>query len=216
MGQIFSDLNGKGVKLNANETAARDIRDPWSKATRDIFSKLGVSLTSNGRQVSAASQAAGMHLMFSHARVMVRALGLGTFNAATSSADRTEGVDFDRVVSTGIEWFKIVLAHFDGGITMFTHPDFVLRTMPVKVGIGLMGHAWYDTDMALRQTHIRSLSEINWRVRPAWNGIAGNVTGNDEDGYRLSAASAKEIGTRATRALTNPGSNDGGKVRASA
>jgi hypothetical protein len=212
MGQIFADLNGKGVKLNSNEVASRDIRDPWAKATRQIFLELGIPLQSTGRQVSAASQAAGLHLMFHHARVMVRALGIGSFSGATSTSERTDGINFDRVVSTGVEWFRIVFDHFDGPAA-FTDPDRVLRAMPVKVAIGLMGHAWYDTDLALRQKHIRSLSEINWRVRSEWNGIAGKVTGSDKDGYKLSASGAKEIGTRAARAITNPESADGKRIR---
>ncbi len=211
MGQIFADLNGKGVKLNQNETAARDIRDQWSKATREIFENLDVALQLTGRQVSAASQAQGLHLMFNQARVMVRALGLGTFSGATSGADRYDGVDFERVVSSGTEWFGRVLDHFDGP-SVFTDQNRVLRAVPVKVALGLMGNAWYDTDLSKRSEHLASLSEINWRVRPEWNGIAGKVT--EKDGvYKLSASGAKEIGNRAARALTSAQSADGKKIR---
>ena len=211
MAQVFADLNGKGVKLNSNESAARDIRDPWAKATKEIFRELRVPLQETGRQISAVSQANGMHLMFNQARVMVRALGIGSFNGATGTSDRIEGIDFNRVVKTGIEWFGIVVNHF-GGPQAFTDPDRVLRAMPVKVAIGLMGHAWYDTDLAERQKHILSLSEINWRVHQDWNGIAGKVT--QKDGvFKLAASGAKEIGTRAARAITNSDSVDGRKIR---
>lgn len=211
MGQVFADLNGKGVKLNSNAAGARDIRDPWARATKEIFSQLDVQLQLAGRQISAVSQANDIHLMFNQARVMVRALGIGSFNGATGSSDRTDGIDFDRVVKTGVEWFDIVFKHF-GGPQVFTDSDQVLRAMPVKVAIGLMGHAWYDTDMTERQKHSHSLSTIDWRVRPEWAGIAGKVT--QKDGvYKLSASGAKEIGTRAARAITNADSVDGKKIR---
>jgi hypothetical protein len=213
MGQVFADLNGKGIKLNSNAAAARDVRDPWARATKEIFLQLRVPLQETGRQISAVSQASGMHLMFNHARVMVRALGIGSFNGATGMSDRTDGIDFDRVVKTGAEWFGVVLNHFDGA-QVFTDPDRVLRAMPVKVAIGLMGHAWYDTDLAEREKHILSLSKIDWRVRQEWNGIAGKVTQKDEV-FKLSASGAKEIGTRAARAITNADSIDGRKIRPS-
>lgn len=211
MGQIFADLNGKGIRLNPNETAARDIRDEWARATREIFNQLHVDLQLTGRQISAASQAAGTHLMFNQARVMVRAHGIGTFSGATSKSDQYEGINFSRVVKTGVEWFGMVLEHF-GGAAVFTDPALVLRAMPIKVAIGLMGHAWYDTDLLLRERHVQSLSAIDWRVHEAWAGIAGKVT--EKDGvFRLSASGAKEIGTRAARAIINPESVDGKKIR---
>jgi hypothetical protein len=44
MGQMFADLNGKGITLGASEVAALDIRDPWARATKEIFETLGVQL----------------------------------------------------------------------------------------------------------------------------------------------------------------------------
>jgi hypothetical protein len=211
MAQVFADLNGKGVKLNSNAVAARDIRDPWARATKEIFSQLGVQLQEAGRQISAVSQANNVHLMFNQARVMVKAMGIGSFNGATGTADRTDGIDFERLVKTGIEWFGIVLEHF-GGAEVFTDPDRVLRAVPVKVAIGLMGHAWYDTDKGAQQRHVQSLSEIDWKVGQAWAGIAGKVALKDGV-YRLSASGAKEIGTHAARAITNADSVDGKKIR---
>jgi hypothetical protein len=78
-----------------------------------------------------------------------------------------------------------------------------------------MGHAWYGTDLVDRQKRMLSLSTTKWRVHPGWNGIPGKVTAKDGV-YRLSASGAKEIGTRAARAITNADSVDGKKIRSAA
>jgi hypothetical protein len=84
-----------------------------------------------GRQISAVSQANGKHIMFNQASVTVRALGIGSFNGAMGTFDRTDGIDFSRVVETGVEWFGTVIDHF-GGAQVCTDPDQVLRAMPSR------------------------------------------------------------------------------------
>lgn len=239
MGQMFADLNGKGVNLTKNEISGLDVRDPWARATRAIFDELRVPLMSSGRQITAVAMAENRHLLFSHAIQMVRALGLGSFGKAVSRAPHldviTDQKTFDKVVKAGVSWFGRVLDHFeaptlengerDAGI--FTDPDRVLRAMPIKVALGVMGHAWVETNLPLQHQHAASLSNINWRVGTRWQGIAGKVANKQEkkkvDGktirvpiegeYSLAASGAKEIGSRAVRALTSPDTNDWKTVR---
>jgi DndB-like DNA-sulfur modification-associated protein len=238
MGQMFADLNGKGVTLGANDVAGLDIRDPWARAAKDIFGRLGVSLVTTGRQVSTVDQAEGKHLLVGQAITMVRALGTGSYSKATSSSTLDEAIKdpkaYDRVVAAGVQWFGVVLEHFSSVVSdglpaaaIFTHPDYVLKSMPIKVALGVMGHAWVETNLPQQHEHRVALEKINWRVAPRWDGVAGKVrertVTTKVDGkrvkvpvpeeYELAAGSAKMIGAVAVRALTNPSSKAGRLVR---
>ncbi len=229
MGQMFADLNGKGVTLGASEVAALDIRDPWARATKDIFENLRVGLVTTGRQAGLVAQAEDKHLVIGQAITMVRALGTGSYSKAVSSSSLVEEINddkkYNRIVQAGEHWFDKVLKAFDPVVgegnspaSIFTHPDYVLKAMPIKVALGVMGHAWVETNLPLQAEYLESLSKINWRVSPRWNGIAGKVSqrtvSTKVDGktvkvpvsgeYDLAAASAKEIGAIAVRALTRP------------
>jgi hypothetical protein len=239
MGQMFADLNGKGVTLTKNETEGLDIRDPWTKATKEIFEELKVPLETTGRQVTAVSQAESKHLIIGQAVTMVRGLGLGGFSKAVSGSSYEEVIknqsDYGRLVAAGVSWFGAVLDHF-GAETMpdgtrdarvFTDPDLVVRAVPVKAALGVMGNPWFEVNLPKQAEHKKALGEINWHVGREWQGIAGKVsprvvtrkvdgkTVRDEipDEYTLAAAGAKELGAAAVRALTNPTSNAGRAVR---
>ncbi len=233
MGQIFADLNGKGVPLTKNETDALDTRDPWTRATKRIFDALEVPLLTTGRQVTAVSQAGHKHLIIGQAIQMVRALGLGTFSKAVSSSSYADMIkdekDFDRLVDAGVTWFGHVLDHFgadtlEDGVrdaSVFTDPELVVRAVPVKVALGVMGHAWFEVSRPEQEQHKKTLSDVDWRVSPSWQGIAGKVSNKIdknskaviEGEYMLAASGAKELGSAAVRALTKPDSVAGRKVR---
>jgi hypothetical protein len=239
MGQMFADLNGKGVTLTKNEVEGLDIRDPWTKATKEIFAELKVPLETTGRQVTAVSQAEHKHLIIGQAVTMVRVLGLGSFSKAVSATSYDDVIkdqkDYERLVEAGVSWFGAVLDHFgaetmpdgtrDAGV--FTDPDRVVRAVPVKVALGVMGNPWFEVNLPRQAEHEKALGEIDWRVSREWQGIAGKVspkvvkrkvdgkTVREEitDEYTLAAAGAKELGAAAVRALTNPASNAGRLVR---
>jgi hypothetical protein len=233
MGQIFADLNGKGVSLTKNETDALDTRDLWTRATKRIFGDLGVPLLTTGRQVTAVSQAAHKHLLIGQAIQMVRALGLGTFSKAASSTSYDDVIkkdeDFDRLVQAGVTWFGTVLDHFgaatlDGGLrdaSVFTDPDLVIRAVPIKVALGVMGHPWFEVNRPLQEQYTTALAEIDWHVSPTWQGIAGKISPKIDKSnktaiageYTLAASGAKELGSAAVRALTNPDTVMGRRVR---
>jgi hypothetical protein len=230
MGQIFADLNGKGVALTKNETDALDTRDPWARATKRVFAELNVPLLMTGRQVTSVSQAVHKHLIIGQGIQMVRAVGLGKFGLATSSSSHDQVIkneeDFERLVEAAKSWFGYVLDHFgsemlDGNVrdaSVFSDPDRVLRAVPVKVALGVMGHAWFEVNRPLQEQHKKTLEDVDWRVSPNWQGIAGKVSEKTEtrkvDGksvpatlkgeYKLAASGAKELGAAAVRALTNP------------
>lgn len=239
MGQMFADLNGKGVTLTKNETEGLDIRDPWIKATKRIFDQLDVPLVTSGRQVTAVDQAEHKHLIIGQAVAMARGLGLGSFSKAVSATSREDVIkdqkDLDRLVEAGASWFGAVLDHFgaetmpDGtrDASVFTDPDRVIRAVPVKVALGVMGNPWFEVNLPKQAEHKKALEEIDWRVSEAWQGIAGKVSPKVEkrkvDGktvrkpikgeFTLAAAGAKELGSAAVRALTNPDSTAGRAVR---
>jgi len=242
MGQMFADLNGKGVTLTKNETEGLNIRDRWTKATKDIFEKLKVPLETTGRQVTAVSQAEHKHLIIGQAVTMVRGLGLGKFGQAVSATSYEDVIkdqkDYDRLVEAGVLWFGAILNHFEAetmpdgtrDARVFTDPDRVVRAVPVKVALGVMGNPWFEVNLPKQAEHKKALEEINWRVNPAWQGIAGKVSPKVEkrkvdgktvpvpipDEYTLAAAGAKELGAAAVRALTNATSSAGRAVRGAA
>jgi len=238
MGQMFADFNGKGVTLTRNEVEGKDMRDPWTRAAKEIFAELNVPLQDSGRQITAVAMAENKHLLVGHAITMVRAVGLGSFTKAVSSSAHDDvikdPVQYEKLLNAGIEWFGILLDHFkmpevngQRSAEIFTDPDRVIRAMPVKVALGVMGHAWFAGDINRQREYREALDRINWVVGPEWNGIAGRVTEKTlkkkvdgktvtetvSDEYTLAASGAKEIGTRAVRALTNPTSTDGEMVR---
>jgi hypothetical protein len=239
MGQMFADLNGKGITLTRNEVNALDVRDPWARAAKEIFESLHVPLMGSGRQITAVAMAENKHLLVGQAITMVRALGLGSYSKAVSSSVYEDAIkdpkDYAKVVKAGATWFGAVLDHFgmpaleDGtrSAEVFTDPDRVLKAMPIKVALGVMGHAWVEHDLRRQGEYLDALGRINWRVRPEWNGIAGKVTEakvkRKIDGktvtevvpgeYTLAASGAKEIGAAAVRALTNPETNAARAVR---
>lgn len=242
MGQMFADLNGKGVTLTKNETQGLDIRDPWIKATKEIFDRLRVPLEDTGRTATAVSQAAHKHLVVGQAITMVRALGLGSVSKAVSATSYAEVIkdekDYDRLVEAGVAWFGTVLDHFgavklsDGTVDadVFTDPDRVVRAMPIKVALGVMGHPWFEVNPRKQTEHKKALGEVDWRVSLSWQGIAGKISpkvvrrkvdgktvSQRIDGeYKLAAAGAKEMGSAPVLALTQPTSAPGRRVRGSA
>lgn len=239
MGQMFADLNGKGVTLTRNEVNSLDVRDPWARAAKEIFAELRVPLMTSGRQVTAVAMAENKHLLVGQAITMVRALGLGSSSKAVSTSPHDDAIkdakDYERIVKAGVKWFGTVLDHFEMPVlsdgtrsaAIFTDPDRVLKAVPVKVALGVMGHAWVDVNLPKQHEHRAALAEINWRVGPAWQGIAGKISPaivkrkvdgktvkeTVPDEFTLAASGAKEIGAKAVRALTNPDSNDGRAVR---
>jgi hypothetical protein len=238
MGQMFADLNGKGVTLTKNETEGLNIRDPWTKATKDIFNALNVPLVTTGRQVTAVNQAENKHLIIGQAVTMVRGLGLGFSKAVSATAHEDvikQQEDYDRLVDAGVTWFGHILDYFkaptlpDGtrDARVFTDPDLVVRAVPVKVALGVMGNPWFEVHRPQQAKHKKALEEIDWRVSTAWQGIAGKVSPKVEtrktegkmtrvtvEGeYKLAAAGAKEIGAVAFRALTDPEGNPGLAIR---
>ncbi len=239
MGQMFADLNGKGVGLTKNEVNALDVRDPWARAAKEIFETVHVPLMSSGRQVSAVAMAENKHLLVGQAITMVRGLGLGSYSKAVSTSSYEDVIkdsqNYERIVKAGVEWFSLVLEHFGAGTTedgtrdgsIFTDPDRVLKAMPIKVAIGVMGHEWVVGARPKQSEYASALRDVDWRVGPAWQGIAGKVAPQTikrkidgkvrtevvPNSYTLAASGAKEIGARAVRALTNPDSNDGRAVR---
>jgi len=239
MGQMFADLNGKGVTLTKNETEGLNIRDPWTRATREIFGKLHVPLVTTGRQVTAVDQVEHKHLIIGQAITMVRGLGLGSFSKAVSTAALDDVIkdqkDYDRLVKAGVAWFGEVLDHFKSEMLpgeirnadVFTDQERVVRAVPVKVALGVMGHPWFEVNLPKQFEHRTYLGDINWRVGPSWQGVAGKVSPKEvkrkvngktvreivPDEYTLAASGAKELGAAAVRALTNPTTNAGRAVR---
>jgi len=242
MGQMFADLNGKGVPLTKNEAEGLNIRDLWTKATKEIFDQLDVPLETTGRQVTAVSQAEHKHLIIGQAVTMVRGLGLGSFSKAVSATSYEDVIkdpkDYDRLVAAGVAWFGIVLDHFGAKRTpddmcdarVFTDRDRVVRAVPVKVALGVMGYPWFEINLPKQAEHKQALGEIDWRVSRVWQGIAGKVSPKvvmrkvegktvrqEISGeFTLAAAGAKEVGAAAVRALTEPTSAPGRRVRGGA
>jgi hypothetical protein len=173
-------------------------------------------LKMQGRQVSPADIAHGQHLMFGHARTMMRAIGLGSIAKVVSKPGKQDAeVDFDRLADSGKQWMGTVLEHF-GGPEVFTNPNNALKAMSVKVAVALMGYDWYFHNTAKQVQHLKTLKEVDWAVGELWTGIAGRVTTmpGHRGGIRLTSSGVKESGHKASASLLRPESEAWVRVRA--
>ena len=187
MGQMFADLNGKGVTLTRNEVDSLNIRDPWARAAKEIFAELRMPLVGSGRQVTAVAMAENKHLLVGQAITMTRALGLGSYSKATST------LSYDDALKDDLQYAQVVKA----GVELVRHDPGPLRDadagrrQPVRGDLhGPRSSPQVDADQGrargdgprlgcaepLRQElHLASLRGINWNVNLDWQGIAGKV-----------------------------------------
>jgi hypothetical protein len=198
-GKWFSDINGRGIGVNANLIVARDFTDPYRDVARTVLPELGVPLEERGRQVKATGPEVFTVLQ---ARLAVTALAKGPGAVGYGSGRiPPNGVDFDKLQESAKTWFKHV---FDTlGVQAFKDKDKVLRSVPVLVAVGAIGRAFYDGNETARREARKVITDakIDWTVGPHWNGICGKVNPNTG---RFSVGSAKEYGNAAFNALTKP------------
>lgn len=207
-GKWFADINGRGVKVNANLIVSRDFTDPFGDIARTVFPALHAPLEEKGRQVKASGPEIFTALQ---ARLAVTAMTLGP-SAIGYGAGRIpdDGVDFERLELATEEWFGYVFKTL--GVAAFKNKDKVLRSVPVLAAIGAVGRPYYDGDEKTRRAAQRIIkdSTINWDARDHWGGICGKVNPNTG---KFAVGSAKEYGKAAFNALTDPNSYGYEKIR---
>lgn len=193
----FADINGKGVKVNANLTVARDITDPYRGIALRIFPELGAPLELDARQVKTTGPEVFTALQ---ARLAVTAVAKGS-SVVGYGAGRipTDEIDFEALENAAREWFAHVFKSL--GISSFKDKEKVLRSVPVLAAVGAVGKAYYDgdEDACRRARGVIGDSKIDWTIGPQWSGICGKVNPNTG---KFSVGSAKEYGNAAFNALT--------------
>jgi hypothetical protein len=211
---MFVDLNFEGTPGDTITKANIDPRNKWIAVTKRIFEDLGINLATSGRQLTMSHQEMGQWLLLTHAEQMVKAIALGPYKALIKSkkADSWEGVDFERLHKAGVEWLGDVFRHF-GGPEVLGDQSRVIRTIAVRVALASLGSAFYHRNLAGMGDARTTLTQINWVVSEAWNGIGGKVTINDAGVAKMSAGSGKESITKAVQAVTKPETKAGRAVR---
>jgi hypothetical protein len=198
-GKWFADINGRGVKVNANLIVSRDVTDPFGEIAKRIFPSLNAPLEEKGRQVKANGPEIFTALQ---ARLAVTALTLGP-SAIGYGAGRIpeDGVDFDRLEEATKDWFGYVFKTL--GVAAFKNKEKVLRSVPVLAAIGAIGKPYYEGDEKERRAARRIVKDrtIDWSAGSHWSGICGKVNPNTG---KFSVGSAKEYGRAAFNALTQP------------
>jgi hypothetical protein len=193
----FADINGKGVRVNANLIVARDLTDPYREIALKIFPELNADLEQDARQVKATGPEIFTVLQ---ARLAVTAVAKGP-SVVGYGAGRIpiDGVDFEKLEIAAKEWFAHVFETL--GISSFKDKTKVLRSVPALAAVGAVGQAYYtgDEEARSRARGVIADSQIDWTAGPQWNGIVGKVNPNTG---RFSVGSAKEYGNAAFNALT--------------
>lgn len=193
----FADINGKGVKVNANLTVARDLTDPYRGIALKVFPELGAPLELDSRQVKTTGPEVFTALQ---ARLAVTAVAKGP-SVVGYGAGRipTEDVDFEGLENAAREWFTHVFKTL--GIGSFKDKEKVLRSVPILAAVGAVGKAYYDGDEDARRRArgVIGDAKIDWSTGEQWSGICGKVNPNTG---KFAVGSAKEYGNAAFNALT--------------
>lgn len=203
--QAFIDLNFEGVKVDNITRANIDPRNKWVKVTKDIFDEIDIKLATNGRQITAAHVEMGEMLLLTHGIQMVKAItmGAGAVTNKASGEKSWRGVNFDKLRAAGVTWFREIFNHF-GGASVLTDKSRVIRSIPVRVALASLGEAHYLDDSARQNTASDLLSEVDWTVSLAWNGLGGKVIEDDDGNVKMASGSGKELCTAVISALANP------------
>jgi hypothetical protein len=207
-GKWFSDINGRGIGVNANLIVARDYTDPYRDAALAVFPEVGAPLEEKARQVKATGPEVFTVLQ---ARLAVTALVKGA-GAVGYGAGRIpqNGTDFAKLEQAATEWFKFV---FDTlGVQAFKDKANVLRSVPMLVAIGAVGRPYYDGDASAKRAARTVIADqtIDWTVGKHWDGICGKVNPNTGN---FAVGSAKEYGNAAVNALTKVGADVYNQIR---
>lgn len=213
--QAFIDLNTLGVPVDSATRTNIDPGNKWVEATKKIFDELGVKLATNGRQITRSHLALGKKLMITHGVQMVKALvmGVGAITKRKDGPKSWEGVDFDRLHTAGLAWFREIFNHFQQGDDILHDKDYVIRSVPVRVALASLGQAHYAQDLDGRKIASEVLSSISWKVSMAWNGLGGKVTRNEAGKVKMASGSGKEHCSVVLSALTKPTSHNGKAIR---
>lgn len=201
--KYFADINGKGVGVNPNLLVARDFTDEWNTAALEVFRQLEIALEQDKRQVSAKSDAVITALQ---ARLMVAAVAVGVgavsygSKAIPKKDARGDGVDFVRLEKAAVQWLRQVFDRF--GTDAVKDKTKVLRSAPVLVSLGAIGHGFYSGDSKAHGAAHTFLGDnsIDWKGGEHWAGIAGKMNAAG----RFSVGSGKESAWATYRALTDP------------
>lgn len=207
--KYFSDMNGRGVGVNATLIAGRDISDPYRQIAARVFEeKLGLELEYEKRQVGARSNAIMTVLQ---ARLMVAAVAHGV-NAVTYGAKKIPAADvnLERLEVAAHEWFRQMFTALPPAD--WRDQDKVLRAVPVMVSLAAMGRGFYtgDADEQARAHAFLADRSIDWSSGHHWGGIAGKV--NASTG-RFTVGSGKECAHATLRALRELGDASAIQVR---
>ncbi|MGN6201410.1 MAG: DNA sulfur modification protein DndB [Solirubrobacterales bacterium] len=207
-GKWFADINGRGVKVNANLIVSRDVTDPFGEIAKTVFPALNAPLEEKGRQVKATTPEIFTALQ---ARLAVTALTLGP-SAIGYGAGRIpdDDVDFEQLKAATKDWFGYVFKTL--GVAAFKNKGKVLRSVPVLAAIGAVGRPYYDGNEKARREARQTIKDptINWDAGDHWSGICGKVNPNTG---KFAVGSAKEYGKAAFNALTDPNSYGYEKIR---
>lgn len=211
--QHFIDLNTKSVKVDTMTKANVDPRNRWVNVTKDICDDIGLSYATTGRQLTTNHVFLGHRILLTHATQIIKAMVIGPHRAVLASSDREESwenVDFAKLRKAGGEWLKAIIDHF--GDTVFADQSLVIRSSPVRLALGALGEAFYTDNDDAKKAAMQALSDINWTVSPAWNGLGGVVKKDKNREYRLSGGSSKNF-SPAKNAIMKPNTTNGQAIR---
>jgi hypothetical protein len=218
--QCFHDRNAYQRRAPVPVALAMDSRDPLIQVVRAIEEKVSSAkgqILWRSRQMP---QKGKDHIAAaSFIRTAVACFGHGIGGVQMQKGELPEGLSPEDFTRRAIIWFGRVIEKV--GPYMRDRETFVASSPAVWAALGAMGKQVADpnvTDIAalegLADGLISMLDGVNWSKGPHWIGIAIKSTGPDGGGYSF-AGGAKDTGSVAFKALSEPGEAVYSQIRAS-
>jgi DNA-sulfur modification-associated len=217
--QVFHDLNTLGVKPNVAKTISMDLRDPLTNVARAVEKEVAFfsgrvnedrrSLRKSDREVFTVAALRAACVMLSE--------GIG----GTKYGSRPVEIEPARVPTVrevAIEWFRAVTLAFGG--QMEDREGSVMTSPTVLAAVGAVGHELlnYADDANGRRTKqeelLGRLGQVDWTKGEAWVGVIGSF--NAKGKFSIQGTGSRGTIAAAFRALNDPNSAEGLKVRRSA
>lgn len=210
--QVLSIFFVSPVQEHPDELPAAS-RPTWDTVARAIFDELDIGYAQTGRQIGPRNIAAGEWILLGHAVQMVKAIVFGphgALNAVKTPDVVPESVDIDQLHEAAVTWFGEIVDHL-GGPQALADKGLMLRAVAPRVVLASLGSAFLDQDEHAMSRARAALTEIQWGVSLAWQGIGGHIT-EGAHGPTLVAGSGRGSIGRALQAM-KPDTDIGRAVR---
>jgi DNA sulfur modification protein DndB len=225
--QGFYDLNTREVKPNQAVAISMDSQDPATKITREVIEASVVKDRVNMRRRQLRRKDEDL-LTISALRtgIVTTILGESGLQVGARPVELPEGTELELVEHAVVEVWSAILEFLEEDLEPERRPEVVVSAPSILAGIGVLAHRAMPApprkagEPALTVEEVLELLEnvewdrlytdaVNDEPRSVWDGIAGKFT----PAGRFSIGGPKEVGYAVAKALREPDSTEGRRVR---